>query len=444
MTSLIRRLVPAQLIQLYHRGVAVAASLWFGLPSRKMIVIGVTGTDGKTTTVTMIVDLLMAAGYRVGLSSTVYYQVGDKRWLNESHMTMPGRFGLQQLLRRMVKAQCQFAVIEVSSEGLAQSRHIGIDFDAAVITNLSPEHLKTHRTFDRYRRAKELLFGQIIKGGDKRGPDGLPAKKVSVVNLDDSSAEHFLKFWAEEHYGVTMQQRPPIPAIRPEKVHVWRAENIHHADDRSTFEVAGHSLELPLPGDYNVMNALEALAVASAYGVDWPTLAKGLRTVKPIPGRWQEVPTGKPWRVIIDYALTPRALTMFYQALKQEHVKRIIAVFGAAGGGRDTWKRPELGKIAGEHADVVILTTDDPYDDDPAHIAGEIMAGVGADKRGEVEVILDRRLAIRRAMEVAQPGDVIAITGMGAETSMVVQGQKVPWNDASVVQDLLKNTPFNN
>ena len=163
----------------------------------------------------MIADLLSAAGYTVGLSSSVYYQVGAERWLNESHMTMPGRFGLQRLLRRMIDAGCTYAVIEVSSEGLVQSRHLGIDFDVAVFTNLSPEHLKAHGTFERYRQAKEKLFQQIIKGGDKHGPDGAPVKKISVVNLDDASAEHFLRYWAEEKYGVTMRAGVSAPDPDP-------------------------------------------------------------------------------------------------------------------------------------------------------------------------------------------------------------------------------------
>jgi len=437
MIGTLRRLTPRPLIGAYHRLMAISAALWYRLPSHQMVVVGVTGTDGKTTTATIITDLLTAAGYKVGLSSTVYDQIGTDRHLNESHMTMPGRWQLQRLLRRMVQAGCQYAVIEVSSEGLAQSRHIGIDFDVAVITNLSPEHLKSHGTFERYRQAKEKLFGQIIKGGDKHGPDGKPVKKVSVVNLDDPSAEYFLKYWAEEQYGVTTHESTNIPTQQAGKVHVLRGENIKLGTDRSTFTVNGINMELPLPGEYNVMNALEALAVVSALGVSWEQLKSGLRTVKPVPGRWQEIPTNKEWRVVVDYALTPRALTLFYQALKQSGAKGTIAVFGAAGGGRDAWKRPVLGNIAAMFARQIILTTDDPYNDDPAHIAGEILAGVPADKRGEVEVVLDRKQAIKRAMEIAQPGEVIAITGMGAETSMMVRGQKVAWNDAEAVQSLL-------
>lgn len=437
MLDQLRRLAPKPIISLYHRLTAAAAAGWYHWPSRQLVVIGVTGTDGKTTTVTMIADLLTSGGHTVGLSSTVWMQIGTKRWLNESHMTMPGRFALQRLLRQMVKAGCDFAVIEVSSEGLDQWRHSGVDFDAAVITNLSPEHLKTHGTFERYRQAKEKLFGQIIKSGDKRGRDARLIKKITVVNLDDPSAEQFLKYWAEQKFGVTLQAEPKIPDGVTGEIKVFRAKHIARYPGGSSFEVDGHKINLNLPGDYNILNALVALAVASAFGLDWVRLTKAVAEIKPVPGRWQEIATNKPWRVIIDYALTPPALTQFYQTLKQTGAKRTIAVFGAAGGGRDAWKRPELGKIAAQYADIIILTTDDPYNEDPAQIAGAIISGVPPAQRPKFTIIIDRRQAIRRAVALAQPGDVVAITGMGAETSMMIKGKKVRWNDAAVVEEIL-------
>lgn len=435
MLNFLRRLTPRSLITAYHRGLAWTATQWYRRPSRSMTVIGVTGTDGKTTTATIIADLLTSAGHQVGLISSVYYQLGSRRWLNAGHMTMLGRFGLPRLLRQMVEAGCQYAVLEVSSEGLAQYRHSGIDFDVAVITNLSPEHIKAHGSFVRYRQAKEILFAQVATGNHKRRRDGQPIKKVAVVNLDDPSAREFLKFPVEEQYGITLRLPPPASLVPAD--HIFTAERIRREPGRSLFSLAGHEFELPVPGDYNISNALEALAVASALGVGWSALQSGLRQVAPIPGRWQEVPTRRSWRVIVDYALTPRALELFYRALKQSGANRIIAVFGAAGGGRDSWKRPELGRIGANHSAAVVITTDDPYDEDPARIAGEIMSGVPADKRSQVEIILDRRLAIRRALGLAQPGDVVAITGMGAETSMMIKGQAVAWNDPAVVQEEL-------
>ena len=431
--TLLRRFLPRSLFRVYHRLLAHMATWRFGRPTRHLIVIGVTGTDGKTTTSTMIASILQTAGLPTGLSSSVYCQVGNERWLNESHMTMPGRFGLQRLLRRMVNVGCKYAVIEVSSEGVAQYRHLGIDFDAAVITNISPEHLESHGSFDAYKQAKGQLFGAIIKSGDKH----FGMKKFTVVNLDDPHAEYFLKFWAEEHHGVTIQSAASMPDALQPKSTVWRASDIQLNSANSTFTIDGQKIIVGLPGAFNISNALEAIAVARALGVAWEPIKKALQELQTIPGRLQEVSTGQPWRLVVDYALTPAALEKLYHTLQSQGVKRIISVFGAAGGGRDRWKRPELGKIAAEYAAHIILTTDDPYDEDPRQIAEAIKHGVPGAHQQLVDIVLDRREAIKQAITLAQPGDIIAITGMGAETSMVVKGKKVPWNDAHVVTELL-------
>lgn len=436
MLNLLRRVMPRGLRRQYHRLIALLAMFVYGRPSRRLIVIGVTGTDGKTTTASLITHLLTAAGRLTGLSSSAMFQVASRQWPNDSHLTMPGRFALQRLLRQMVQAGCQYAVLEVSSEGLAQYRHIGIDFDVAVLTNLTPEHIQAHGSFDNYRQAKEQLFSKIVKGGDKHVP-GADAPKITVVNLDDPSAGRFLEFWAEEHYGVTTDQPAQLSETVHEKLHILRADNIQLRQGTSDFTVDGQSFHLPLPGQYNVSNALEAMAVCQALGVLSAEIQKGLASFPGVPGRGQDVPTGRPWRVVVDYALTPNALDKLYQALEQSGAERTIAVFGAAGGGRDAWKRPELGKIAAAHCAHMILTTDDPYDEPPAAIAEAIAAGVPAAGRAKVETILDRREAIRRAMQLAQPGDVIAITGMGSETSMMIQGKKVPWSDVQTVISLL-------
>lgn len=408
---------------------------WSGRPARHMVVIGVTGTDGKTTTATLIAELLRAGGYKVGLSSSVFFQIGDRRWLNESHMTMPGRFGLQSLLREMVQAKCDFAVLEVSSEGIRQHRHIGIDFDAAVLTNLTPEHIEAHGGFDEYRKAKGRLFERLIKSGDKQRA-GKHVKRISVVNLDDPSADYFLKFWAEEHHGVTLKVAPELPGGLKYPITTWSATQIESQSNTSEFTLDGHRVKLGLPGRYNVANAAEAIAVARACGVEWNVIEEELAKPRTIPGR-SEVIQGKGFRVVVDYALTPAALRAFYQSLRDGGAKRIIAVFGAAGGGRDRWKRPQLGAIAGEFAHRIILTTDDPYQEDPHVIAGEIAGGIPAASTAEVETILDRRAAIEHAIKLAEPEDVIAVTGMGAETSMMIQDKRIAWSDAGVVRELL-------
>lgn len=431
----VKRFVPSPLRRQYHRLLARLASTLYGRPSRHLVVIGVTGTDGKTTTASLIADVLRATGNKVGLSTSAVVQVGDERWLNEAHVTMPGRFQLHKLLRRMVNAGCRYAVLEVSSEGLIQYRQTGIDFDVAVITNLTPEHIEAHGSFEAYRQAKGLLFSSIIRGGDKH-LFGQTIPKVTVVNLDDPSHDYYLKFWAEQHFGTTLSN-PDLTTHSNDKLIVMHGSDARPTAEGMKFSINNHAFTIPLPGKYNVRNALQAIAVGRALGLEWELIAKGLSWANLVPGRAEEVSTGKPWRMVVDYALTPAALEMFYQSLKASGAKRIIAVFGAAGGGRDTWKRPQLGKISASYADRIFLTTDDPYYEDSALIAAAIMAGVPASEKHKVETILDRREAFRKAISVAQAGDVIAITGMGSETSMMVKGEEVEWSDVEVAKKLL-------
>ncbi len=433
----LKRLAPPTIRRQYHHLLALLAGWRYGRPSRHIIVVGVTGTDGKTTTASLIADVLGASGAPVGLSTSAVFQIGEQRWLNESHLTMPDPFQLQRLLRRMVQAGCRYAVVEASSEGLVQYRHTGVDFDVAVITNLTPEHIKTHGSFEAYRQAKGLLFTSIIRSGDKH-LFGAAIPKVTVVNLDDASHDYYLKFWAEKHYGTTLSHHRTI-ADAEGKMTVIAGSGARPRADGMMFTVDGRDFTLPLSGEYNVRNALQAIAVGRALGLEWEAIVKGLASAQAVPGRSEEIATGRPWRVVVDYALTPAALEQFYQSLKSDGAKRIIAVFGAAGGGRDAWKRPELGKIAARYCAKIILTTDDPYDEDPQQICATIYDGLPVDQQGKAEIILDRKKAIHHAMKLAQPGDVIAVTGMGSETSMMVKGKKVEWSDAETVRKMLSN-----
>jgi len=408
-------------------------------------VIGVTGTDGKTTTSWMIAQLLKAGGAKVGLSSTVMTMIGDNVALNESHMTMPGRFTLQRQLSEMVRAGCTYAVIEMSSQGLAQNRHIGIDVDCAVITNLTPEHIEAHGSFDAYRRAKGILFGQIVRGGDKHIGGGT-VKKVTVVNLDDPNAEYFFKFWAEEHHGVSLttasggvpptagKAAPEIPLKLKEKTQLWQGKDVQFSGEGMTFTVNNQKISLPYPGEYNVRNALEAIAVACAYGVPLEKCLTALATMPPLSGRAERITLPSGGVAVIDYAVTPVALESFYKALKAEGAKNIIGVFGAAGGGRDSWKRPELGRIAAEYCFEIILTTEDPDNEDPKEIVDAIFAGMSDAGRAKTMVVLDRGEAIKQGISRAETGTVVAITGMGSETSMIVKGKKVKWSDVGAVR----------
>ncbi len=441
----LKHLIPGWAIRRYHFALAWLAAMWYRHPSRQLIVIGVTGTDGKTTTSWMIAHILKSSGAKVGLSSTVFRMVGDQVRLNESHMTMPGRFALQRQLRAMVNAGGRYAVVEMSSQGLAQNRHIGLDIDCAVITNLTPEHIEAHGSFEAYRKAKGILFGQIIRGGDKHLA-GQAVKKVTVVNLDDANAEFFLKYWAEEHHGVRLatasggvpptagKAAPEIPLKLKEKTVVWQASNVEPDGQGMKFTLNGTMAHLPCPGAYNVTNALEAIAVASAYGVSIEQCLTALKELPPIPGRAERIALPNGGAAVIDYALTPHALQSFYQALKQQGAQSIIAVFGAAGGGRDKWKRPKLGQIAEMYCSKIFLTTDDSDKEDPQKICEEILSGMSSAGRDKTTVVLDRGVAIKQAVRGASVGTVVAVTGMGAETSMIVKGKKVAWSDVTVVK----------
>lgn len=429
----LKKLLPKWAVNEYHLLLAHLAALLYGHPSRRLVVIGVTGTDGKTTTSWMIAQLLKASGVKVGLSSTVMTMIGDRTTLNESHMTMPGRFTLQRQLADMVKAGCTYAVIEMSSQGLAQNRHIGIDIDCAVITNLTPEHIEAHGGFEAYRRAKGILFGQIVRGGDKHVA-AATVKKVTVVNLDDPHAEYFFSFWAEEHHGVSLKAAPEIPLKLKEKTQIWQGSNVHPVGEGMSFTVNGVNATVPYPGEYNVHNAMEAVAVATAYGVPMEKCVGALATMPPLPGRAERIALPNGGVAVIDYAVTPVALESFYKTLKAEGAKNIIGVFGAAGGGRDHWKRPELGRIAAEYCSEIILTTEDPDDENPQEIADAILAGMSDVGRAKTKIVLDRGEAIKQGIGHAVAGTVVAITGMGSETSMIVKGKKVGWSDVGAVK----------
>lgn len=429
---LARKITPRSWRRRYHLALATLAAFWYRYPARELIVIGITGTDGKTTTATMTAAVLAASGANVGLTSSVYCQVGAERWMNTTHMTMPGRFALQRLLRRMVQAGCSYAVLEVSSEGLAQSRLQGIDVDIAAITNLSPEHIEAHGSFEAYRAAKGRLF-QALTHAPKR-VHGKTIATASVVNLDDDTASFYLEFPVHERFGTTL--KPAGEAVRG--VRLVQADQIEHAETGAAFMVEGNILTTRLPGVYNVRNALQAVAMARALDIPWEAIRKGLADLTGIPGRFEEIRSPRGFSVVIDYALTPAALASFFQSVHARNPKRVIAVFGAAGGGRDTWKRPQLGEIASQFASQIIITTDDPFDEDPAAIAQEIRSGIPTIYPGTVEVELDRRSAIASAITQAQAGDIVTITGMGAEMSMnVAGGKQVPWSDTEVVKEAI-------
>ena len=428
MKTLIKKMVPSSALSAYHLVLAHAAAFWYGHPSRKLIVIGVTGTNGKSTTTEYIGRILEHAGHRVGWTGTTSFKVADREWTNDRKMTMLGRFATQKLLSDMVAAGCEYAVVETSSQGIAQSRHVGIDYDVAVFTNLTPEHIESHGGFENYKRAKGKLFAALSTGKRKDGQ-----KKVSVVNVDDAHAEYFLSFPADEKVGFGLADgRADIASIV--------ATNVAMSSTGTTFLIGSNAFFLPPIGQFNLRNALAAIAACRAVGLPWPAIQTGVASLRPVPGRLESIVAGQPFSVIVDYAPEPAALNALYDALNLIDHKRIIHVLGSTGGGRDVARRRILGEMAAEHDGVVIVTNEDPYDDDPMEIVREVAEGArGRRVEGkDLFLILDRQEAIDKAVELAEPGDLVLLTGKGCEPVMAVaNGRKVSWDDRDAARKAL-------
>lgn len=422
--ELLKKIIPKNLLLQYHRTLAYVGARRYGFPSQKLTVIGITGTNGKSSTVWILARMLEEAGYTVAASSTVEFQIGDRHRTNMTKTTMPGRFFLQRFLREAVDAGCTHAVVEVTSEGVLQHRHRFIDFGVAVFLNLSPEHLERHGSYEAYRAAKGELFKALAA-----------EPQTSIVNINDKEAAYFLQFPAAHYIGFRIGWRQAHAKLPPSGTE-FVAQNAQATNEGIQFSVNGVAFSSPLFGVPNIENALAATAAAGAVGVEPPVCAQALAKISHIPGRLEEITTNLNLRIFVDYAHTPEALESVYEALRTlgGGAAHLTCVLGATGGGRDRWKRPKLGEVAARFCDRIIVTNEDPYDEDPAVIMKDVWRGVeegGASRRGEI--VADRRVAIRRALSRAAPGGMVAITGKGCEPWMVVAGgKKVPWDDREI------------
>ncbi|MBI2003050.1 MAG: UDP-N-acetylmuramoyl-L-alanyl-D-glutamate--2,6-diaminopimelate ligase [Candidatus Wildermuthbacteria bacterium] len=419
LVALLRRVAPSWAVGAYHYAQAWSAALWFGFPSRRLCVIGVTGTDGKSTTVEMIAHILNAAGMKTAISSSIHIGVGEAVRKNTMKMSMSGPFALQRLLREAVSAQCSHAVLEVSSEGVIQHRHVCIEFHAAVLTNIYPEHIERHGSFEAYRKAKMRFVRR--------------ARAVHVLNAEDKNLEFFVHLPAERTYLFSTDAAHS--AGGHETIIV---ERIEETPEGISFSVRGVPFRLPLLGRVNAYNAASALCVALSQGVPLETASAALKTIARVPGRMEAV-VNNPFTVLVDYAVTPNALQNLYETAKRIwKPNRMVCVFGACGGGRDAWKRPVLGEIAGRHCDAIILTNEDPFDEHPARIVSEIRGGI--DREREVWEVLDRREAIQKAYSLAGRGDLVVLSGKGSEDSITLaRGEKIPWNEVEIAQELFRS-----
>ncbi|MBI2013475.1 MAG: hypothetical protein HYS87_01465 [Candidatus Colwellbacteria bacterium] len=391
----------------YHRFLSFIGPILYGFPSRKLFVIGVTGTKGKTTTIELINAGLEAAGHKTAISSSYRRKIGDKSDYKGGN-TMPGRFFLQKFLRNAAKEGCKYAIIEVTSEGVAQYRHRGIDFDAAVFLNLHPEHIESHGSFEKYRAAKVRFFEDVRKYSHKDN-------KNFFINREDANSKYF-----EE-------------AAKGENIILYGKSD----------------LKKQMAGEFNKLNIGAAEAVLKAVGVSRETIEKTFLAFNGVPGRMEYVQR-EPFAVVVDYAHTPDSLEAVYKTLTSgvmidhntENKRDLVCVLGSAGGGRDKWKRPKMGEIAAKYCREIILTNEDPYDEDPNQILSEIKSGISNFKFqiSNLYEILDRKEAIKKAISLAKLGDAVVITGKGSEPYIHVKGGKtLPWSDKKAVEKALSS-----
>ncbi|MDD5606030.1 MAG: UDP-N-acetylmuramoyl-L-alanyl-D-glutamate--2,6-diaminopimelate ligase [Patescibacteria group bacterium] len=419
------------LYEFYHKGRGVWAATSSGFPAAKMIVVGVTGTNGKTATCTMLAHILEAAGKKVGLMTTVNFWINKKKWVNESKMTTDNPFTTQSLLRRMVKAGCEYAVVETSSHALAQHRTWGIFYDVAVFTNLTQDHLDYHHTMEEYRRSKEKLFKNLASSWKKPG-----VAKTIVLNFDDPLHAHFAKYPAEQKLFFSAQNHQ----TPPDTLH---AKEIHLAATGSLFTLVSPTgsikVQLQIPGRFNIENALAAATSAYALGFPLADIKRGLESVDLIPGRMEYIKAGQPFNVISDYAHTPDGYEKSLSSIRQFTEGRVITVFGAAGD-RDKEKRPLIGRIASKYADVIVLTEEDPGSEDPGQIIEAIRAGISAEKFQESKnlfIILNRRAAVQHALSLAEKKDSVVLLALGAQTKMATPTGLVDYDEREYAKTLL-------
>jgi len=433
MLHYLRKIIPQPVLGVYHLVLARLAVFVYGNPSSEMIVIGVTGTNGKSSTVQMTAQLLESLGYKVGYTGTAGFSIAGKEIANEMKMTMPGRFYLQKILRRMVKAGCEYVIVETSSQGIIQSRHIGVNYDVVTYTNLTPEHIEAHGGFKKYKEAKGELFSHLMKKTHKIIKSN-ETEKISVMNADDDHAPYFSSFAADRHITFSKSGTPDKDHMVVKRGKV--DENGLH------LKVNDVDMVIPYIATFEQKNAISALSILYALGFNEKQIKKALKHLESIPGRFERVDEGQDFTVIVDYAYEPYALHALLDAVKVLKPKRIIGIHGSAGGGRDKARRQKIGQFAAEHEDIVIITNEDPYDEDPRAIIEQVAEGaIKARKQKGVNLFLidDRDTAISKAIHLAKKDDVVIITGKGSETVMAVEkGKKVPMDDRKSARKALK------
>ncbi len=427
--------VPQLVVTAARPALAQAASWWWGDPSQRLGVVGITGTDGKTTTAYLIRSILEQAGLPAGMISTIEVIVGGARQGNPARATTPEAPVLQGFLAAMVAAGDRFAVIETSSHGLAQDRVAGVAYDVAVLTNLTHEHLEFHGTLQAYAAAKRRLFQALAR---RPGEPTKPWPRTGIVNLDDPAAPSFAAVASEAGAAILTYGFDEAAVVQGTSL----GENLQRLRvGIRTPRWAGH-VDLALAGRFNAANALAAAAFGEALGLDPEAIRAGLEAVTSVPGRMERIDAGQPFAALVDYAHTPDALGKVLDGLAPLAGAAgggLIAVFGSAGE-RDVLKRARMGRIAGERCRLVVLTDEDPRGEPREAILAEIAEGVeaaGLRRGSELRLVPDRRAAIALALEAARPGDAVLFAGKGHEKTIETAEGDVPWDEATEVRAAL-------
>ncbi|MBI4117753.1 MAG: UDP-N-acetylmuramoyl-L-alanyl-D-glutamate--2,6-diaminopimelate ligase [Parcubacteria group bacterium] len=434
MNPSLRNIIPPYFFSCYHWIWAFAGTIRYGFPSRDMTVIGITGTDGKTSSTVFTAAIFEKAGFKVGLVNGLKFKIGEKEWKNVSDNSTPGKWILREFLSQCRKEGCKIVIIEVTSWAISQWRVWGIDFDVVAMTNLTHEHLDLHGSMEKYRDAKGKLFRMLKTSFRKKG-----VPKVSIVNRDDDHYEYFSSFEADIRYSY---------GLHPEADFI--AKDIALSGQVLTYTLVQHhaskgQVKVSIPALFQVPNTLVAIACAASQNISFSMIFDGIASVTHIPGRMEIIDMEQPFSVIVDYAHTPWGFHELFRTARMMSPKgNIIAVYGATGG-RDVSRRPLMGKVAGEMVDFSILTTEDPRFEDPEKIASDIEVGLqeaGGKKGEEYEVVIDRAAAIRQAFQRARPGDVVLLCSMGHQTSMYVKEKKVHWDDREEARKALKDLGY--
>ncbi|MFC2453783.1 MAG: UDP-N-acetylmuramoyl-L-alanyl-D-glutamate--2,6-diaminopimelate ligase [Candidatus Saccharibacteria bacterium] len=418
----VRSVLPSQAVHLlenvYRKTRIQLVSARYGWPARGLRVIAVTGTNGKTTTANYINEILKQAGYKTAMFTTAVIEVAGESKINNLNATVASVSRMQQFLNEARHSKVDFVILEVTSHSLHQHKLDGVPIEAAVMTNLTQDHLDYHKTMEKYAAAKGLLFA--------RNP------RYIVLNRDDYWFDYFDKYLAEEQkitYGKSEDADVRISDI---KLYKKGSEAVLAFDHQEKSQLATY-----LPGEYNVFNMAAAASICYVLGVSMSDIKNGIASLEGIPGRFERAAKDEKYEVIVDYAHTPDALEKLLEATRNITKKRIILVFGACGD-RDALKRPIMGKIAAKLADEIILTDEESYNENPDKIRRDIYAGIEESKAtNKTTEIADRREAIRHALNIAKKDDTILITGMGHEQFRIINGEKLPWNDTNIVREIV-------